>query len=337
MSDIASYLESQGGRPSAGVNWQIDCPFCGRHYHLYCTVEESVEWDGKEKPAGVWICFGCGEKSRQFAALYAQIEGVTFEEARSTVARWKLGGIKLRPPSTMVPKRALDDDESPWLPPEYEPIGEPDAVWPKYLTTRQISRQTALAFKLGVCRRHDRCEHCKPRGGCPRNMAHRIILPIECPAGKSYQARAISDEMEPRYLSGDNSGQLLFGWHTIANSDIAGIVEGPFDAIRFYQAGIPAVALMGKDIRDLQLEMLRMRRRQYVVALDPLSKDRFAIDSACKIADILGGLVVVGLDNDPGASTEKQVWAAVETAVEPLEARHLALRWWLDRLGAKRR
>lgn len=333
--DIAAYLDSMGARPSAGNNYVMDCPFCGRSRHLYCTVEDSEDWDGKKKPAGVWICFGCGEKSRDFAALVAELEGITFQEARATIGRWKMGGVKLRPPSSVVPKKVRAPD-APYLPPEYEPVGAPDAIWPKYLTRRGVTRETALAFKLGVCRRHDRCEHCKFRG-CPKNMAHRIILPIECPAGNSYQARAIADDMQPRYLSGDNSGQLLFGWHTIEASDFAVIVEGPFDAIQVYQAGLPAVALMGKEIRDSQVEMLRMRRRRYVVALDPLTKDKYAIDSACKIAELLAGKVVVGLETDPGDAPVDKIVEAVDGAVEPLEARQMALKVRLAALASRRR
>jgi hypothetical protein len=333
MIDIAGYLDSVGGRPSAGANWVLNCPFCGRSRHLYCTVEESEDWDGRKKPPGVWICFGCGERGRDFAYLLCELEGITLSEARATIARWKLGTVRLRPASTSVPKRELADEAAPWLPPEFESVAD---VWPKYLTTRGITREIALEFNLGVCRKHVKCDQCK-RGGCPRNMAHRIILPIECPAGRSYQARAISDDMEPRYLSGDNSGQLLFGWHTVAESSLAVIVEGPFDTIKVRQAGLPSTALMGKEIRTTQIEMLRMQRREYIVALDPLTKDRYAIESACKIADLLSGRVVVGLESDPGASTEEQIWAAVEGAVEPLEARMIALEWWLKQLGERER
>lgn len=335
MSDIASYLESYGGKASAGSNWVMKCPFCDRNNHLYCTTEESEDWDGKKKPAGVWICFGCGEKSRDFARLLAELEGVSFQEARATIGRWKMGGIKLRPPSAIVPKK-VTEAEAAWLPVEYEPVGAADAVWPKYLTKRGISRETALAFKLGVCRKHIKCEFCKGRG-CPKNMTDRIILPIDCPAGRSYQARAILPETQPRYLSGDNSGQLLFGWHTIVDSDFAAIVEGPFDAIQMFQAGIPAVALMGKEIRDSQMLMLKMRRRRYVVALDPMTKDKTAIDSACLIAEHLGGRVVVDLVTDPGDASVEDIQVAVDGAVDPLAARQMALHARLGQLAKRRR
>lgn len=319
MSDVQGYLESMGAVPSAGVNWVMDCPFCGRAKHLYCTVEESEDWDGKKKPPGVWICFGCGEKSRDFAVLLAELDGVTFAEARATIGRWKLGNVKLRPPSSYKPKAAPAPD-TPWLPAEYEPCTE---IWPKYLTRREITKATAEAFKLGVCRTGP--------------MAHRIILPIECPAGRSYQARAIDKEVQPRYLSGDNSGQLLFGWHTIESSNDAVIVEGPFDALKVAQAGLPVVALMGKDIRDSQVQMLRMRRRRYTVALDPMTKDALAIDSACKIAELLGGTVVVGLSTDPGDAHEGQILRAVSEAIPPFDARKLALEGRLARMITHKR
>jgi len=333
VSDIASYLESQGGRPSAGANWVMDCPFCGRAGHLYCTVEDTEDWDGKKKPAGVWICFGCSERSRDFAALLAEFEGCTHSEARATVGRWKLGKIKLRPPSSYRPKADPLTNEN-WLPPEYEPTTK---VWPKYLTLRDITRETAAAFKLGVCRTHIPCEDCKPRGGCARDMRHRIILPIECPAGRSFQARAIDKATQPRYLSGESSGQLLFGWHTVEDADSAVIVEGPFDALKVAQAGLPTVALMGKDVREQQLEMLRMRRRRYTVALDPIGKDAYAIDSACKLADILDANVVVDLDTDPGDANEGQIIRAVNRAIPPIEARKMALSIRLAKMSKRRR
>lgn len=333
MSDIAGYLESQGARPSAGVNWVMDCPFCGRAGHLYCTVEDSEDWDGKKIAAGVWICFGCNERSRDFAVLLAEFEGCAHGEARAMIARWKMGGIKLRAPSTYKPKADPLTNEN-WLPPEYEPVTK---VWPKYLTRRDISKETAAAFKLGICRSHIRCDECKPRGGCSKDMSHRIILPVECPAGRSFQARAIDKDMMPRYLSGESSGQLLFGWHTIEDADEGVIVEGPFDALKVAQAGLPTVALMGKDIRDTQLQMLRMRRRRYVVALDPISKDAYAIDSACKLAEILDARVVVDLDTDPGDANEGQIIRAVNRAIPPIEARKMALQIRLAKMSNRRR
>lgn len=288
----------------------MDCPFCGRRGHLYCNVDDGEDWDGKKKPAGRWICFGCQEKSLDFARLLMELDGVPFQEARATIVKWKLGGTKLQPGRKQYTKTVKA--EGPWLPPEYEPCSK---IWVKYLDRRNITKETATKFALGVCRKG--------------MFAHRIILPIDCPAGRSFQARAILDKTQPRYLSGDNSGQLLFGWQTIENKDLAVIVEGPFDAINVYQAGFGSVALMGKELRDSQRGMLKALHREYVVALDPMSKDKLAIDSACDIAQQLDGRVVVTLESDPGASSLDEIRAAVKTALPPMQARQMALAYRL--------
>jgi hypothetical protein len=309
-TDLIAYVESMpGARKSAGSEWQVNCPFCGRRQHLYVNVEEGEGWDGKPKPAGRWICFGCGQSSMQFERLLAEAEGISVDAARNMMGHWRAGGFNWKRPSAMgkpeVPRAS-------WLPPEFEPVTK---VWPKYLTERGIPRKLAAEFNLGICRTGD--------------FAHRIILPIDCPLGRDFQARAIRPDMQPRYLSGPDCGQLIFGWHTIAESDFAVLVEGPFDALSLARAGYPVGALMGTSLRDGQAELLKQRRRRYVVMLDPLSKDPNAVDKACDIAWKLGGLVGNNLDaeSDPGDERDKGVidrW--INSAIEPREALNRALQ-----------
>lgn len=314
-NDIDSYLRSMGAKPSSGSEVVLDCPFCGKKGRLYVNTEPREEYGGKAKPAGRWICFACGKKSLEFAGLLAELDGISFHEARSTMGKWKMGGIRFRRPA----EHLADVQTAEWLPAEFESVRK---VWPRYLDSRNITKETAYQFNLGVCR--------------SGKMAHRIILPIDCPAGKSYQARAILPHTEPRYLSGDNSGQLLFGWHTIEQTDLAILVEGPFDCINVAQAGLPCVALMGKQLRDSQYEMLRKRRRRYIVALDPMTKDKTAIDNACDIAHQLSGSVVFGMLTDPGDATVAQIQHAVtQLALPPREARAKVLQHRLSDLIEK--
>lgn len=300
----------------------MDCPFCGKVGRLYANTETGEDSFGKEKPAGRWICFSCGKKSQWLAVLMSELEGIPHHEARAIIGKWKLSGIKFKRHHRKAPEPVAPKDSAlDWLPAEFESVKD---VWPKYLTRRGISKEVAIQLNLGVCRRHDKCDECKPGGGCPRNMAHRIILPIECPLGRDFQARAISADLEPRYLSGPNSGLLLFGWNTIADTNIAVLVEGPFDAIKVIQAGLPSVAMMGKQLRDSQYEMLRKKRRSYVVMLDPINKDAQAIDNAVEIAERLGGMVGVELATDPGDAEEHDIMSAYHSAMSPRDARSYA-------------
>lgn len=329
-TDIAGYVEAMtGARKSSGDEWQVDCPFCSRSGHLYINVEEGEGWDGKLRPAGRWICFGCGQKSMYFEVLLAEVEGISFDAARGMMGHWKVGGYTWKRPQV---EAKPDGPRTSWLPPEFEPTTK---VWPKYLTERGIDRKLAAEFNLGVCRRHDRCAQCKPNGGCPADMTNRIILPIDCPLGRDFQARAIYKDMQPRYLSGPDCGQLIFGWHTIEESDFAVLVEGPFDALSLARAGYPVGALMGTSLRDGQKELLKKRRRDYVIMLDPLGKDPLAVDKACAIAWELGGTVANNLDaeTDPGDERDKAVidgW--INSAILPREALGRALAARIRRL-----
>lgn len=264
-------------------------------------------------------------RSKHFATLMCELDGITFEQARNEIARWKLGGIIWAPPKLELKDKPVDNS---WLPPEFEPVS---SVWPKYLTRRGVKKHVAIEMGLGVC-----------RSGV---FAHRIILPIICPLGSDFQARSITyldgemerDMLAPRYLSGPTSGQLLFGWSTIEESDTAVLVEGPFDAMALMQCGFPSAAMMGKVLRDGQAQMLSNRCRDYVIMLDPISKDREAIRSACAIAEQLGGLVANNLeaDSDPGDMIKPQHAGAavikrwIEEAIPPSEAMSRALAIWL--------
>lgn len=328
-TDLVGYVESiVGAKRSAGSEWVIDCPFCGKNGRLYINTEVGEGWDGRPKLAGRWICFSCGEKSMSFEKLLAELEGISFDAARNMMGHWKAGGYSWTRPQTLaVP---ADSPEQPgrasWLPVEFEPVSK---VWPKYLDGRRIPRDIAAEFGLGVCRRHDRCHLCRPSGGCPMDMSHRVILPLDCPLGRDFQARAIPKGMEPRYLSGPDCGQLLFGWHTVETSDTCVIVEGPFDAIALRIAGYPSVAIMGKTLRDGQRELLLRRNRSYVVMLDPIAKDKDAVDKACEIAWLVGGQVGNNLmaDIDPGDATGNQaiIDSWVQNAIAPREALSVAM------------
>lgn len=315
--DIEGYLAGCRARASAGNQWIIDCPWCTRNNLYVNCQEDKTNWNGTTVPVGAWICFSCGQKSMSFAALMSELDGITFHQARDLIGRWKMGNhIWVRPKVEVAPAKM----DGTWLPPEYEPV---TAVWPKYLTARGITKPVAYELNLGVCRKGD--------------FAHRIIIPIECPLGRDFQARAILDGMEPRYLSGPTSGQLLFGWSTVEESDTAVLVEGPFDAIAVLQAGFPCVAMMGKELRDGQFQMLSGRRRSYTILLDPISKDREAVRSACVAADRLGGLVANNLDApcDPGDTIKPggpgvemiQKWVA--EAIPPRVALAMAMEIWL--------
>lgn len=285
--DVEDYLLGRGGRKMRGSSgWQIelDCPACNKPRHLYAALEKRVRRVGGEDRVtnpGDFICMKCDYRGK-FVKLYAELEGIDKKEARMRLFRAggvreapvtrvraperRIGTLIEKPTATLptsgkVPEREEPSTEAaiePTVIPEQEKIntplpGEFMSCWsgtkwriPRYLNERQLSRSVLRTFNVGYC-------DSGPYSG-------RIILPIDCPEGKSFTSRAISPDEKLRYKAGAGAGRLLFGWTAALLRAGAGVplvvCEGPFDALSIFQAGFPAVAMMGKRFKAEQVDMI---------------------------------------------------------------------------------
>ncbi|HLG19785.1 MAG TPA: toprim domain-containing protein [Bdellovibrionota bacterium] len=135
-----------------------------------------------------------------------------------------------------------------------------DVAYHDYLATRGISKETADAFGVGYF-----------PGKSSWLADHRIVIPIHNEKGKllGYAGRA-HDGAEPKYLfpKGFRKGLELYNLHRIpADAEEVVITEGFFDAMKVYQAGYNAVALMGCSLSEAQ-EKLLMRFKCLTLFLD---------------------------------------------------------------------
>jgi DNA primase len=130
-----------------------------------------------------------------------------------------------------------------------------------YLAARGIERRTAEEFGVGVY--HG-----------PGLFTGRLVIPIHNERGEliAYCGRAL-DGSEPRYRfpPGFAKSEILFNLHrAVAAEDPAVVVvEGFFDCLKVYQAGIHSVvALMGAALYTSQRTALLQRFRRVVLLLD---------------------------------------------------------------------
>lgn len=312
------YLQSIGAKLGGNSEWRIDCPFCGGKDKLYVASEIRENQFGEEKPAGRWTCFRCEEQGMSFARLMAEIDSLSISEARRIIRTWNFSGVNWKKSlfreAAAKEKAAKSDPESSWLPEHFEPVSK---VWTRYLTERKVPKKLASSLGLGVCR--------------AGRYEHRVILPLVCPAGRSFTARTLINDRK-RYDSGPNSGGLLFGWNSIEwmKDGAIVIVEGPFDAMRVMESGYSSVAIMGKQLRDSQRIMLRaVQNRGFVVMLDPEARSE-----AITLAHKLWGRarVALGMATDPGDATPDQVRDAVFKSMSLEDASHITVKKNLDKL-----
>jgi len=133
----------------------------------------------------------------------------------------------------------------------------------RYLFDRGLTPELIQVFGLGYC--------------AQGRLRGRVCIPIHSPDGTQilgYCGRWANDEVPdgiPRYLMphGFKKSVLLFNYHRVLGAQHLVIVEGYWSVFRLHALNVPAVALMGTSLSDLQMDLLRQSEaRRFTLLLD---------------------------------------------------------------------
>lgn len=323
-------------KPSAGDEWTATCPSCGKYGGFYLNTDSEGD--------GPFVCFKCEFSGKHFARLVAEVEGCTYSQAlqhmyknavtfrRKDTAEGLLERIKaLRDRGEAdATSDVWDSMESARVDVEL-PRSMLTPVWdgktwrvPQYMTDRHFQREVLRDWGVAFC---NRGFWKAPRAERPQWWGGRVIIPIECPNGRSFTGRDLTDEQEPKYLNptGADHAQLLIGWkHVKLGADFA-LVEGPLDAMKLFQWGIPALAFGGKALSSAQLNMLfqHPESTSITVMLDPDAQaNAYNVATQLKLRFKHVFVAVIpptdkhGRKLDPGAATRKQAHQWYDDAPE---------------------
>lgn len=316
--DIRDYVERKLDRakPVAAQHsgeYTADCPSCEKSSKFYINVE-----------SGKFYCNSCKLSGRSVATLVAFVEQISYGKALAFVFR---NSVELPRKGDLVTLRDRismlrgddDEDDDPDvvdvpLPNGFVPCYR-DGRWrlPAYLRERKLKSKTIRAWGLGYCSEFELADGRTLEG-------QRIVVPIECPAGRSWTARATSDDVfGPKYFNppGADHRRLLIGWNVMRFGGDVVICEGPFDALKLWQNKVPAVGIGGKVLHDQQMEQLATLPRSTAVTilLDP--EELVAPHNvATKLSGHFKFVYVAKLPDgtDPGDASAKVAHAAVEQA-----------------------
>ncbi len=313
----------------AGKNYLGLCPF-----HQEKTPSFTVN---REKQ--IFYCFGCGEGGNAITFLM-KIANKTFPEAIKELAD-KTGVIL---PSWQDAKEGRRNDSlrqkivdlNLKAAQQYTRSlhSSPGKVAQNYLNARGIKPETVKQFRLGFAEDSWRfLANNIERSGLSLEIAEqaglviagkdggyydrfrgRLIFPIENVAGEiiAFGGRII-EKGEPKYLNSPESpvyvkGKNLYGLNRtreeIRNKGFALIVEGYFDLISLWNAGIGnVVASLGTALTREHLELLRRYTTEVVALFDPDEAGRKALDRSLELflsMDMRARVLVLpdGLDPD---------------------------------------
>ena len=248
-------------------------------YILFCPFHPNHRTPAGEvdKYRGIFFCFSC-HKVADLIELVMHVSGRTyFESVRFIKSKEQQSNLEDEVSKTLAQK------------PEYAQFDEvlirrlatqaqesPRAI--RYFAGRQISQESMKKFYLGFSEKQD-----------------MVTVPVHSPSGMpvGFVGRSIEGK-EFKNTPGLPKAKVLFNLHRIKSADKVYVVESSFDAIRLDQCGFPAVATLGSNVSNFQIDLLQKYFNNIIVIAD---NDEAGGNMKSRIQEKLGSRVsVIQLD-----------------------------------------
>jgi DNA primase len=144
----------------------------------------------------------------------------------------------------------------------------------QYFAGRSITDSSVKKFMLGFSEKQD-----------------MVTIPVSAPDGMEvgFVGRSIEGK-DFKNTPGLPKSKVLFNLHRVKTSNRVYVVESSFDAIRLDQVGLPAVATLGANVSNKQIELLRKYFNSIFVVAD---NDEAGGNMKNKIVENLGSSVTV--------------------------------------------
>jgi DNA primase len=149
----------------------------------------------------------------------------------------------------------------------------------RYYSGRQITEDSVKKFALGYSEKQD-----------------MVTIPVHSPDGieVGFVGRSVEGK-EFKNTPGLPKAKVLFNLHRVKASSKVYVVESSFDAIRLDQCGFPAVATLGANVSNAQIELLQKYFNDILVIAD---NDEAGGNMKDRIVEKLGSRVsVIQLNN----------------------------------------
>lgn len=197
----------------------------------------------------VWHCYSCGAGGTLESLLGGRIADERVEDMLTDLAR------------------ALDENEEKTYPESWLDQFDAPGVHPYWLN-RGLSEAVCRKFRLGY-----------------DYESGKATYPLRTPSGSVLGVvyRAIGAELPKyKYPKGVDISATLFGYYLVRTGvrDVV-LVEGALDAIAMWDVGVPAVAQMGSNLSNKQIQLLRaIGLRTLTIAYDQDQAGRKALERA---------------------------------------------------------
>jgi DNA primase len=246
------YTKEQVERVLAGtgvdVVSELDADFI-----IFCPFHANNRTPAGEvnKSSGIFFCFAC-HKSADLLELVMHVSGRTyFESARFIKSKEQQSSIEdlinkqLNEKPIYVPYDELMIKRL-----NVQALESPRAM--RYFEGRLITEDSVRKFSLGYSEKQD-----------------MVTIPVASPEGidLGFVGRSVEGK-DFKNTPGLPKSKTLFNLHRVKASSKVYVVESSFDAIRLDQCGFSAVATLGSNVSNYQIELLQKYFNNIIVIAD---------------------------------------------------------------------
>jgi DNA primase len=262
-------------------------------YIIFCPYHNNSRTPAGEvdKSSGLFYCFSCQYITDLTQLVMTTTARTYFEAARYIKSKETLADLAYdiekqlheKPVYTQYDQVLIKRLNS-------QALESPRAM--RYYEGRLITEDSVKKFSLGFSEKQD-----------------MVTVPVHSPDGMEvgFVGRSIEGK-DFKNTPGLPKSKVLFNLHRVKTSSKVYIVESSFDVIRLDQCGFPAVATLGANVSNVQIDLLQKYFNNIMVIAD---NDEAGGNMKSKIVERLGARVsVIQLDKqykDIGDMTNEDI------------------------------
>jgi DNA primase len=246
------YTKEQIQRVLAGAGINIESEV-DSDYIIFCPFHNNHRTPAGEvdKVKGTFFCFSCQKVTDLIELIMHTSARTYFESVRFIKSKEQQTDI-----SDEINKRL-------YVKPDYvqydellikrlnaEALNSPRSM--RYFKGRFITEDSVKKFYLGYSEKQD-----------------MVTIPVHSPDGMcvGFVARSIEGK-DFKNTPGLPKSKVLFNLHRVKTASKIYIVESSFDAIRLDQVGLPAVATLGANVSNAQVDLLQRYFNDIIIIAD---------------------------------------------------------------------
>jgi DNA primase len=244
-------------------------------YIIFCPFHNNTRTPAGEvdKSTGFFFCFSCQKVSDLVELIMFTSGRSYFESVRFIKGKEQEGNLEQDINRALYQKPDFTPFDELVLKRLHNNLLESDRA-KDYFKYRKLNQASWTKFNLGYSEKQD-----------------MVTVPVHSPDGMplGFVGRSVEGK-EFKNTPGLPKSKTLFNLHRVKTADRVYIVESSFDVIRLDQCGFPAVATLGANVSNSQVELLQKYFNNVIVIAD---NDEAGGNMKTKIIEKLGSRVSV--------------------------------------------